>query len=69
MQEWKVQGRKMRNWKYCRQLDKIVTLGVTLSCHLAHSHYTADVCKAANFHTCALCHIRTSLDWRRDYCL
>jgi len=41
--------------------DKIVTLGVTLDRHLALSHHTSNICRAAYFHICALRHIRPSL--------
>ena len=41
--------------------DKIVTLGVTLDRHLALSHHTSNVCRAAYFHIRALRHIRPSL--------
>jgi len=41
--------------------DKIITLGVTLDPHLALSHHTSNVCRAAYFHMRALHHIRPSL--------
>ena len=41
--------------------DKIVTLWVTLDRHLALSHHTCNVRRAAYFHICALRHIRPSL--------
>ena len=41
--------------------DKIVTLGVTLDRHLALSHHTSNVCRAAYFHIRALRHMRPSL--------
>jgi len=41
--------------------DKIVTLGVTLDRHLALSHHTSNVCRAAYFHTHVLRHITASL--------